>query len=61
MKVQNGLWPPAAQVETFFAAAGTVGDGPVALLNLLKFRPRAAFFHLYSGKAVCLRYFVKQP
>ncbi|MEX1154654.1 DUF1330 domain-containing protein [Parvibaculum sp.] len=60
MKVQNGLRPPAAQVEAFFAAAGTADDGSVALLNLLKFRPHAVYpdgndAHL-SGEEAYMRY-----
>ena len=60
MKVLNGLWPPAAQVEKFFAKAGTADDGPVALLNLLKFRPNAIYpdgrdAHL-TGEEAYMRY-----
>jgi uncharacterized protein (DUF1330 family) len=60
MKIRNGLRPPAAQVESFFATAGTADDGPVALLNLLKFRPRAVYpdgsdAHL-SGEEAYMRY-----
>lgn len=56
MKVENGVRPPEAQIEAFFASAGTPDDGPVALLNLLKFRPHAAYpdgsdAHLTSEEA----------
>ncbi|MEQ8283419.1 MAG: DUF1330 domain-containing protein [Parvibaculum sp.] len=60
MKVENGVRPPEAQVEAFFASAGTPDDGPVALLNLLKFRPHAAYpdgsdAHL-TGEEAYMRY-----
>lgn len=60
MKVENGLWPPDAQVEAFFASAGASDDGPVALLNLLKFRSHAVYpdgsdAHL-TGEEAYMRY-----
>ena len=43
MKVENTLRPGDEQMNAFFERAGTDGDGPVVMVNLLKFRDRAAY------------------
>lgn len=43
MKVENALRPAEGQAESFFERAGTAADGPAVLVNLLKFRKRAAY------------------
>src|SRR5690606_10435933 len=43
MKVENANHPSDEQMKEFFARAGTDQDGPVVMVNLLKFRERAAY------------------
>lgn len=43
MKVENANHPSDEQMKEFFARAGTDHDGPVVMVNLLKFRERAAY------------------
>lgn len=43
MIVENALRPSDEQLKSFFASAGTDKDGPVVMVNLLKFRERAAY------------------
>ncbi|OYY68741.1 DUF1330 domain-containing protein [Sphingomonas sp. 28-63-12] len=40
MQVVNAILPTPAQVADFF---GTAEDGPFTMVNLLKFKPRAAY------------------
>tara|TARA_R110002110_G_scaffold179197_16_gene384649 strand:+ start:191 stop:670 length:480 start_codon:yes stop_codon:yes gene_type:complete len=60
MKVENALRPADAQLKSFFASAGTAEDGPVVMVNLLKFREHAAYpdghdAHL-TGQEAYMRY-----
>lgn len=60
MKVENALRPGDEQLKAFFERAGTERDGPVIMVNLLKFRERAAYpdghdAHL-SGFEAYMRY-----
>ncbi|MEP0710144.1 MAG: DUF1330 domain-containing protein [Parvibaculum sp.] len=60
MKVENAVRPGDEQLKSFFANAGTDKDGPVVMVNLLKFREHAAYpdgrdAHL-SGLEAYLRY-----
>src|SRR5690554_6058177 len=60
MNVENALRPRDEQLEKFFERAGTDRDGPVVMVNLLKFRERAAYpdgrdAHL-SGFEAYMRY-----
>ncbi len=60
MKFENSLRPSDEQLKSFFARAGTGQDGPVVMVNLLKFRERAAYpdgrdAHL-SGQEAYMRY-----
>jgi uncharacterized protein (DUF1330 family) len=60
MNVENALRPGDEQLEKFFERAGTDRDGPVVMVNLLKFRERAAYpdgrdAHL-SGFEAYMRY-----
>lgn len=43
MHYENTMRPDDGQMEEFFARAGTAKDGPVVMVNLLKFRERAAY------------------
>ncbi|MFN4355835.1 DUF1330 domain-containing protein [Parvibaculum sp.] len=43
MKVENALRPGDDQMEAFFGPAGVDRDGPVVMVNLLKFRAKAAY------------------
>lgn len=43
MIVENALRPSDEQLKSFFARAGTGKDGPVVMVNLLKFREQAAY------------------
>lgn len=43
MQFENALRPDDRQMEAFFERAGTGRDGPVVMVNLLKFRDRAAY------------------
>lgn len=43
MNVENALRPDDEQLKSFFERAGTERDGPVVMVNLLKFRERAAY------------------
>ena len=43
MKVENANHPSDEQLKEFFARAGTDQDGPVVMLNMLKFRECAAY------------------
>lgn len=43
MKFENTLRPGDEQMDAFFERAGTDRDGPVVMINLLKFRERAAY------------------
>lgn len=63
MKVENAVRPSDEQLKSFFARAGTDKDGPVVMVNLLKFRDRAAYpdgrdAHL-SGQEAYMRYGVE--
>ncbi len=57
MKVVNNLYPTAEQIR---AIAADRGSGPIAMVNLLKFRARAAYpdgsDHDISGRAAFERY-----
>ncbi|MEP2829435.1 DUF1330 domain-containing protein [Parvibaculum sp.] len=60
MKVENAVRPSDEQLKSFFADAGTDRDGPVVMVNLLKFRERAVYpdgsdAHL-SGFEAYIRY-----
>lgn len=60
MKVENAVRPGDEQLKAFFSKAGTGEDGPVVMVNLLKFRERAAYpdgrdAHL-SGREAYMRY-----
>jgi uncharacterized protein (DUF1330 family) len=43
MIVENAVHPSDEQARSFFANAGTDKDGPVVMVNLLKFHERAAY------------------
>lgn len=43
MIVENAVRPSDEQISSFFASAGTDKDGPVVMVNLLKFRERAVY------------------
>lgn len=43
MQFENTLRPGDEQMDAFFGRAGTDRDGPVVMVNLLKFRDRAAY------------------
>ncbi|PKP78915.1 MAG: DUF1330 domain-containing protein [Alphaproteobacteria bacterium HGW-Alphaproteobacteria-3] len=43
MLVENAVRPSDEQIKSFFANAGTDQDGPVVMVNLLKFHERAAY------------------
>jgi len=43
MIVENAVRPSDEQARSFFANAGTDKDGPVVMVNLLKFHERAAY------------------
>jgi uncharacterized protein (DUF1330 family) len=43
MKVENTLRPDDRQMDSFFGRVGTDKDGPVVMVNLLKFREKAAY------------------
>lgn len=43
MKVENTMRPDGRQMDAFFDRAGTDKDGPVVMVNLLKFRAKAAY------------------
>lgn len=57
MKVTNQLHPSAEQAKAFF---GTEDDGPMCMVNLLKFRDKADYADgsepELSGRAAYLRY-----
>lgn len=60
MKVENAVRPSDEQLKSFFSRAGTDKDGPVVMVNLLKFREKAAYpdgrdAHL-SGQEAYMRY-----
>jgi len=60
MKVENAVRPSDENLKSFFADAGTDRDGPVVMVNLLKFRERAVYpdgsdAHL-SGFEAYIRY-----
>jgi uncharacterized protein (DUF1330 family) len=41
MRVENAVYPAAEQLNSL--TNGQAADGPIAMVNLLKFRPRAAY------------------
>ena len=43
MKVENAVRPSDEQLKSFFVSAGTDKDAPVVMVNLLKFREKAAY------------------
>lgn len=63
MKVENAVRPSDEQLKSFFARAGTDKDGPVVMVNLLKFRDRAAYPDgrdaRLSGQEAYMRYGVE--
>lgn len=57
MEVKNAVYPGADQMKDFF---GAPEDGPFVMVNLLKFRPKAAYADgsdgQLSGEEAYLRY-----